>query len=69
MQNFCKHFVREPGGSWRCISSVEIPTHRGRIQVPEGTRFMPGTIFMGVEVVELLEQECARQNQLVPRPS
>jgi hypothetical protein len=62
VQDFIKHFVREPAGSWRCVSFVEIPTHMGRIQVPEGTRFMPGTIFMGVDIVKLLEQE--RQHQL-----
>ena len=61
MQNFIRHFVREPDGSWRCTSFAELRTASGRIQVSAGTRFMPGTIFMGVDIVKLLEDEAARQ--------
>ena len=32
----------------------------GRIQVSEGTTFRPGTIFMAVDIVELLEAEYRR---------
>ena len=62
MQNFIKHFVRESDGSWRCTSSAELRHILGRIQVAEGTRFVPGTIFMAVDIVRLLEQERERQN-------
>lgn len=58
--DFIKHFVREPNGAWTCISNAEITTVMGRIQVAAGTRFMPGTIFMAVDIVRLLEEETER---------
>ena len=60
MTNLLEHFVREPDGSWTCISNAEITTVMGRIQVAEGTLFMPGTIFMAVDIVQLLEEEAER---------
>ena len=57
MRNFIKHFEREPCGAWTCISPAEITTVMGRIQVSPGTRFMPGTVFMAVDIVRLLEEE------------
>ena len=61
MHNFIKNFVREPDGSWRCIAPAEISTVMGRIQVTEGSRFAPGTIFMAVDIADMLERERERQ--------
>ena len=61
MRDFIKHFVREPDGAWRCVSFAEITTIMGRIQVSEGTVFRPGTIFMAVDIVKLLEASTAGQ--------
>jgi hypothetical protein len=63
MRDFITHFERESDGSWRCISSAEFRHVQGRIQIAEGTRFVPGTIFMAVDIVELLEQERERQER------
>lgn len=63
MQNFIKHFKRDPDGSWRCISFADLRSGFGRIQVAEGSRFSPGTIFMGVDIVRLLEEAAERQPQ------
>jgi hypothetical protein len=63
MQDFIRHFVREPDGAWRCIASCEIHHMLGRIQVAEGSRFKPGTIFMAVDIVQLLERERQHQQQ------
>ena len=60
MNDFITHFVREPNGAWLCVSNAEITTVMGRIQVAEGTRFTPGTIFMAVDIVRLLEDEAER---------
>lgn len=62
MENFIKHFERQPDGSWLCISHAEIRTIMGRIQVSQGTHFMPGTVFMAVDIVELLDREQERQS-------
>jgi hypothetical protein len=68
MQDFIKNFQRDPDGSWRCIAACEIRHVLGRIQVAHGTRFMPGTIFMAVDIVDLLERERERQGPS-PRPT
>ena len=62
MKDFIKHFRRAQDGSWTCISHAEINHVLGRIQVSDGARFMPGTIFMAVDIVKLLEQEFHRLN-------
>jgi hypothetical protein len=64
MENFIKNFERQPDGAWLCVSSAEITTVMGRIQVTQGARFTPGTIFMAVDIVRLLEQEGERQRRI-----
>ena len=41
VKDFIKHFEREQNGAWLCVSHAEYSTIMGRIQVAEGTRFMP----------------------------
>lgn len=62
LNDFITQFARQPDGSWLCLGHVEITTPMGRIQVSEGTRFHPGTIFMAVDIVQLLELEDSRVN-------
>lgn len=81
MKDFLNHFRRGQDGSWTCIAHAEIRHTMGRIQVAEGARFTPGTIFMGVDIVTMLEQELHRlhgatrpisqfpQNSIYGRPS
>ena len=59
MKEFIKHFEREPDGAWTCITPAEITTIMGRIKVTPGTRFTPGTVFMAVDIVRLLEENYA----------
>jgi hypothetical protein len=56
VQNVTKSFVRETDGTWLCIEPAELKLDGGRIQVAVGTRFVPGTRFMGVDVARLLEE-------------
>jgi hypothetical protein len=63
MDNFVRNFERQPNGSWLCIAFAEVRTFSGRIQVAEGSVFMPGTIFMGVDIVKCLEEEAERQKR------
>ena len=70
MKDFLRHFVRWPGGMWACASSVELETSQGRVQVTSGTHFGPGTLFMGVDLVAMLEDEWHRRNSYAsPRVS
>lgn len=56
MDDFIRHFVREPDGAWRCLEPAELNLPTGRIQVTPGSRFTRGTTFMGVELARLLEE-------------
>lgn len=50
-------FVRHPGGAWECVAPAELYSPNGRIQVAPGTRFTRGTMFMGVDVAEWLDEQ------------
>jgi hypothetical protein len=54
---FARHFERQADGSWLCTSAAELVTPRGRLDVTAGSRFAPGTSFMGVDIVAWLEAE------------
>jgi len=56
VQNVSKHFVRDEHGAWTCISTVDLDGPSGRIQVPAGARFAPGTVFMGLDMARWLEK-------------
>ena len=62
MKDFIKHFRRDRDGTWSCLSHADVMAVSGRIQVTGGSCFAPGTIFMGVDIVQLLEQELHRIN-------
>ena len=55
MRDLRKDFVRERDGAWVCVQATELVLPSGRIQVAVGTRFTPGTRFMGVDLARLLE--------------
>lgn len=57
MRRFYGCFVRNADGSWTCVEATTIVHPRGRIQVTEGSRFYPGTDFMGVDLAAWLEAE------------
>jgi hypothetical protein len=57
MQDFIKHFVRTPAGEWVCVAPVELQTPSGRVQVASGTRFTRESLFMGLEIARLLDEE------------
>jgi hypothetical protein len=61
MQNFIKHFHRDPLGVWICTIAADMTLPEGRIQVPVGSRFAPGTKFMNVDLAAVLEREYQRQ--------
>ena len=56
-REFAKHFCKNPDGSWTCTSHATLACPKGRIQVTEGSRFYPGTHFMGFDVARWLDEE------------
>jgi hypothetical protein len=44
-----------------CVKPTELVLPGGRIQVASGTRFTPGTRFMGVDLARLLEDGTTKQ--------
>lgn len=61
MNQFIKHFRRDPSGVWICQSPAEVLLPEGRIQVTAGSRFAKGTTFMNVDLAALLEEQYERQ--------
>lgn len=61
MMNVIKHFQRDRNGIWTCTSAVDLETVKGRVQIARGTRFRPDTLFMGIDVVGMLEEHYLRQ--------
>jgi hypothetical protein len=52
---FASHFCKNADGSWTCTSPATLHTPAGRIQVAEGSRFYPGTSFMGFDLAAWLQ--------------
>jgi hypothetical protein len=56
MEQFIKHFRRDPLGVWICVTDAELQLPEGRIHVTVGSRFAKGTKFMDVDLAERLEE-------------
>ena len=54
---FFNSFRRDEDGTWTCVSDVTVDHPRGRIQVSAGRKFVPGTLFMGVDLATWLDAE------------
>ena len=56
---FGKHFCKNADGSWTCNEPATLMTPKGRIQVTAGSKFYPGTSFMGFDLAAWLEEHIA----------
>jgi hypothetical protein len=54
--DFVSHFCRSHDGSWVCLSDATLYGPNGRIQVTAGSRFYPGTTFMGFDIARWLDE-------------
>ncbi len=57
MDEFARFFCRNDDGSWTCVAPATLETPTGRIQVAQGSRFTPGTKFMGFDIAAWLDRE------------
>jgi hypothetical protein len=69
MRDFIKCFSRDDNGTWTCVSSCEFDGPTGLIQVSTGSKFVPGTIFMGFDLVQLMEEHQENHGAKEPMPS
>jgi hypothetical protein len=56
MDEFASHFCRNDDGSWTCTKPGTFQGPSGRIQVTPGSRFYPGTEFMGFDMAAWLDE-------------
>ena len=56
MDEFVKDFCKAADGSWTCTSYATLTGPNGRIQVTQGSRFYPGTVFMGFDIASWLQE-------------
>jgi hypothetical protein len=61
--DFVTHFCRNADGSWTCTSPATLEGPNGRLQVTAGSRFYPGTIFMGFDLARWLESRIGHRAQ------
>ncbi|HTM61092.1 MAG TPA: hypothetical protein VL199_12090 [Burkholderiales bacterium] len=57
VDEFATHFCKNPDGSWTCMSAGTFNGPNGRIQVAPGSKFYPGTIFMGFDLAAWLDEQ------------
>jgi len=63
MREFATHFCRNADGSWTCTSPGTFTGPNGRIQVAAGSKFYPGTSFMGFDLAAWLDEQLEAQGQ------
>ena len=54
----CDAFKKNPDGSWTTVKAVTITGSTGQIQIAPGQTFKKKVLFMGVDLVALLEANC-----------
>jgi hypothetical protein len=62
MDDFWHALRRSDNGTWTVLAPTNLNHPKGRIQVTAGTRFAPGTNFMGVDVATLLDEEIRKKD-------
>jgi len=60
MDKFIKHFIREPDGSWMCVSLALWQGPPVVVATPRA-RFTLGTMIAGTEPAQLLEDQYLKQ--------
>ena len=64
MDKFIKHFIREPDGSWMCVSTALWVGPPVVVATPRA-RFTPGTMIAGTEPARLLEDQYQKQGRRI----
>jgi hypothetical protein len=62
----CDGFVRNSNGCWSPTRQVRINASSGNGSIGPGMTFCTGTMFMGLNLAEMLNQQCS-QHERGPR--
>ena len=58
---FVSRFQREPTGSWTCTKPLKIDGPNGPLFITQGQSFIPGALFLGIELAKELDRMVAIQ--------
>ena len=58
----CRAFTKNEDGSWACEYFVAFEAAGQQIEVSRGTTFLPGPGFLGFDMTEWLDENCATQS-------
>jgi hypothetical protein len=64
---FLNRFQRSPNGVWACTNPINVNGPNGLVVIGQGTRFGPGTLFLGLDLARELDQMAAKHGG-VPEP-
>ena len=57
----CSAFRRNANGSWTCVKPVTIKGQYAQARLTPGTTVSKGASFAGVNLVAMLDTQCARR--------
>lgn len=58
MELNCSQFTRNPDGSWSVKQPLELFSDNGRVRIMPGPPFKPGQSFGGLDIAQMLEEQC-----------
>jgi hypothetical protein len=54
----CSRFTHNPDGSWSVNQPLELFSDQGRVRIAPGPPFKRGMSFGGLDIAEMLDQQC-----------
>ena len=57
---FLDRFQRKPSGEWACTKPINVNGPRGPVVIPEGTTFVRGALFLGLDLAKELDEMAAK---------
>jgi hypothetical protein len=62
---FLRRFQRNPDGAWACKEPINVNGPDGLVVIPQGARFGPETLFMGLYLARELDQMAAKHEKVI----
>jgi hypothetical protein len=58
---FLDRFQRKPSGEWACTKPINVSSPNGPVVIHEGATFVPGALFLGLDLAMELDQMAANR--------